>query len=339
MSTVAPFVPHPALGGAHLQTFAGELLPRAFGHHQAWRAARREVVFPLPDGDRLLGYLHLHPDDARRQRPVVVHLHGLEGSARATYQQGLSSKAFAAGFHSLRLNYRTCGGSEHLASNIYTGGCRADLVAVFRQLREDWGFARLHATGVSLGANLLLRLLGEAAPPGLERAVAVSPPISMRAAGEALARAENRMYELYFLVQLKARLRRMARRSPDPTRVRAVLGELGGLTTLRAFDDRITAPLGGYADAAAYYSEASSGEHLASIQVPTLIVHAQDDPFLPFTMYAPYRELLAGHPQVATAFPEQGGHVGFVAAPAPRRAPWMDARWSENEAIAFLGAP
>lgn len=336
----APFEPRCLLRHPHLQTVVGEVFPRRLSaRHDPWRAAEQEVLFALPDGDRMQAFVHLRPDDPERRRPVVLQLHGLEGSAASHYQRGLSAKAFAAGFHSVRLNFRNCGDTEHLARKLYSGRSTEDVTEVLTQLRDRWGFETLYATGASLGANMLLRLLadaGEQPPAGLKAAVAVSPPIEMAAAGVALRQGLNRGYEAFFLEMLKRKLRRKARLSPGGSELRPTLARLGAIRTLEQFDDLVTAPLNGYADAAAYYAHASSADDLARIAVSTLIIHAQDDPFLPFGMYAPRMEAIRSNPHLTAVFPRYGGHVGYLSKAGPRREPWMDERWAENEAVAYL---
>lgn len=335
-----PFAPSRLLRHPHLQTVVGEIFPRRLSaQHDAWRALSQEALFEMPDGDRLQAFVHLQPDDPERRRPVVLQLHGLEGHAGSHYQVGLSAKAFAAGFHSVRLNFRNCGGTEHLARKLYSGRSTEDVREVLAQLRDRWGFETLYATGASLGANLLLRLLadtGEHPPAGLAAAVAVSPPIEMAACGVALRQGLNRGYEAFFLQLLKRKLRRKARLSPGGSELAPTLERLGSIRTLREFDDCVTAPLNGYADAEAYYAHASSADDLSRITVSTLIIHAQDDPFLPYGMYAPRLEAIRSNPHLTALFPRYGGHVGFLSEGGPRREPWMDERWAENEAIAYL---
>lgn len=287
----------------------------------------------LPDGDRLLGCLHTHPEG---DRPLVIHLHGLEGCADSHYQVGLSAKAFAAGMHSLRLNFRTCGGTEHLAKRFYHGRRTEDLAEVVRQL-ADQGFGPIYVTGASLGGNLLLRWLadtGNQAP--IAGAIAVSPPIDMASPDIRYWQGINRIYERYFLKSLQRRLRRSLRhwRSDE---LSVLVAGLNRLKTLRDFDDTVTAPLNGYSGADDYYRHVSSVNDLDCIAVPTLIIHAQDDPIVPFEMFRARSEMLTRHPMIRTIFPEHGGHVGFI---SDRKGPlpWMDGRWAENEAIAFLAS-
>lgn len=334
----APFIPHPWLKDPHLQTIVAELMPRVFGsEHAAWHAAEQEVLLDLEDGDSLLGYLHLHPDDPERQRPLVLHLHGMEGSANAGCHKGMSSKAFAAGFHSLRFNYRNCSDTEAYSRQIYHARQTHDVLRVLEIMQERWGIQRFYATGTSLGANILLRLLIDGAPQALQGGVAISPPIQLSACSEALSRGFCRVYDQFFLASMKRKLRRKLKLSPDGESLRPLVEQLGKVRSLRAFDTLVTAPLGGFESVDAYYAAASTVGELDRIRVPTLIIHAQDDPFLPFQMYQAQHEAIASNPYLVTAFPRHGGHVGFLGPTRPR-APWMDSRWSENEAIAFLVA-
>ncbi len=338
-----PFQPHPRLRHAHFQTIAGELWPRKLpAIHQAWREACREEILALPDGDRVVAYFHLQPDDPGRKRPVVLHLHGLEGSAEASYQRGLSAKTFAAGFHSVRLNFRNCGDHEELARGFYFGAKTEEVESALGHLHRDWGFERIMATGVSLGGNMLLHYLadlGDRPPPWLIGAAAVSPPIEMADTCEALLHGWNRIYDVFFLVMLYRKLVRKVRLSPGGEALREYVRICRKLRSLKDFDDKITARLGGYENGAAYYVAGSSGPRLGAIRVPTLVIHAQDDPFLPFAMFERHKDRIAANPWLTTAFPQHGGHVGFWSAPDyPRPEPWCDERWSENEAVRFLSA-
>jgi predicted alpha/beta-fold hydrolase len=337
-----PFHPAEWLRHPHMQTVYGEVMPRPFNRpeHAAWNAACNRVERALPDGDRVVVWTHLHPDDPGRRMPVVVHFHGLEGSADASYQRGLSFKAFAAGFHSIRVNFRNCGDTEHLARHFYFGAHTEEVVAALEAAHRDFGFDRVYATGVSLGANMLLHALcdwGSAPPAWLKGAVAVSAPVQMAMAGEALKVGFNRIYDIFFLRALGARLRKKLLASPGGTYLQPYVERMRTIKTLADFDEYITAPLGGYDSAAHYYRAGSSGPRLGVIRVPTLLVHADDDPFVPFAGLQMHAAAIAASPYLSTAFTRFGGHVGFV---ADRRAPvsesWMDDRWSENEAIRFL---
>ncbi len=305
-----------------------------------WHSARRELRIALPDEDCLQAFLHLHPDDPGRRRPLVIHLHGLEGSADSHYQRGLSAKAFAAGFHTLRVSFRNCGDTEHLARQLYHGAMTGDVRAILETMRGTWGMERLYLTGVSFGGNLLLKFLsecGDAVPAGLQGAVAISAAIDLN--GVTFTEGLAWGYERYFLRKLKRKMRRKVRFSPGGEALRDRVAELRGARTLRDFDALITAPLNGFGTPTNYYTQASSADHLDRIQVPTLLIHSEDDPVVPFEMYRARMDLIRANPKLVTAFPETGGHVGFYArSDRPLPQPWMDERWCENEAIAFLSA-
>ncbi len=333
------FQAHAALSQRHVQTVFGTLFPRRFGRARAWRQAASSREFTMPDGDRLTGILHRHPDDPDLRRPILVLLSGLEGHADTHYMRGLSAKAFAAGFHSLRLNYRTCGGTEHLARHMYNGGLIEDIDRVIRQLGTEAPWPIVIA-GVSLGANKVLRLLGtygEAPPPGLMGGIAISPPIELAEAGKALEQGFNRVYDAYFLRSMQRRLRRKLAFDLNSPQERALFQQALGVRTVHAFDEVVTAPLGGFADVAAYHRHASTGDLIGAIRLPTLLIHAKDDPLIAMPVFDRRATMLAGNPSLTTLFTERGGHVGFVqAADAPRPAAWMDAYWAENAAVAYL---
>jgi predicted alpha/beta-fold hydrolase len=334
-----PFQPHPSLRHRHAQTMFGTLFPRRFATAIAWRQAAESREFTMADGDRLQAVLHRHPDDPQLRRPLLLLLSGLEGHVDTHYMQGMSTKAFAAGYHSLRLNYRTCGGTEHLARRLYNGGMIEDIDTVIRQLGKeaDW---RIVLAGVSLGANKLLRLLGtygETPPAHLLGGMAISPPIELAVAGQALSQGFNRVYDRFFLQSMKRRLRRMlaqpSLRPEDQVHYRRGLAA----QNLLVFDDVLTGPSGGYGNAADYYRTASTGDLVGAIRVPTLLIHAKDDPMIPMAPFERRAGLLAGNPWLTTIFTEAGGHVGFIQSPAAAcPEPWMDAYWAENAAIAFL---
>jgi predicted alpha/beta-fold hydrolase len=333
------FQVHRALAQRHVQTVFGTVFPRRFGWATAWRQAAEPREFVMPDGDRLTGVLHAHPADPGRHRPLLILLSGLEGNADTHYMQGMSAKAFGAGFHSLRLNYRTCGGTEHMARRMYNGGLIEDIDVIIRQFAAEAPWPIVIA-GVSLGANKVLRLLGtygEQPPPGLMGGVAISPPIDLSVTARTLTQGLNRMYDAYFIRTMKKRLRRILALRRNSEIEMALLRQGLTVRTVRAFDETVTAPMGRFIDAADYYEHASTGDLVGAIRVPALLIHAKDDPLIPMSPFEARAALLDGNPYVTTVFTETGGHVGFIqAAAAPRSEPWMDAYWAENAAVAYV---
>ena len=336
-----PFRPHPLLAGNHVQTMWGTVFPRGMRHAAAWQATGEPWRHALPDGDVLTGRLHLHPDDPGRTRPTVLALHGLEGHVDAHYMRGVSAKAHALGWHSLRLNFRGCGEGDGLARRIYHGMTTEDVDVVLRQLATQVA-GPIALVGVSLGANKLLRLVagfGDAPPARLGAAVAVSPPIDFLLANEALGRGLNMIYDQYFLKKLRRKMGTIDRLHAGDPAVAARTRAARRARRLREFDERFTAPMGGFQDVEEYYTKAGAGPLLGQIHVPTLIVAAHDDPFIPFRMFEAAEATIRANPWISTLYPEKGGHVGFMEATrGPRPEPWMDAFWSENVSLLYLRA-
>jgi predicted alpha/beta-fold hydrolase len=333
-----PFLVHPFLANKHVQTILGTLMPRSYPDAAAWRATGEERVFELPDGDHLVGMLHRHPGDPDRRQPLLLLLHGLEGAIDSRYVQGMSVKAHRLGYHSLRLNFRNCGNNEHLAAQMYNSTMIDDIDFVLRALEAE-GWPVVVAVGVSMSANMLLGLLaryGDRPPAPVKGAVALSPPIEHEVVSEAFSQGFNKVYDAYFLTKLRTRMTRKAAVSPDWPGA----GEMAALSqrvrSLREFDEVITAKALGLENASAYYRLVSAGDRLADVRVPTLIIHAKDDPFIPYSMFERRRAMFEANPALIPIFPEFGGHVGFMAFPyAPRAEAWMDEFWAENQALRF----
>jgi predicted alpha/beta-fold hydrolase len=334
-----PFRPHPLFANQHAQTVLGTLLPRTFPDAEAWRQTGEERLFTLSDGDRLLGVLHRHPGDPDRRKPLLLLMHGLEGAIDSHYVKGMAIKAHRLGYHTLRLNFRNCGQTEHLAETIYNSTLIDDIDQVLGALAAE-GWPVLVPVGVSMSANMLLNLLaryGDRPPVPLLGAVAISPPIEQTLVSRAFGEGFNRVYDAYFLVKLRAKMARRAALRPNQPEVAELARIARRVKTLREFDDRITSKLLGVPDAVAYYEAVSAGDRLGEVKVPTLLLHAQDDPFLPFAMFERRMAAIEANPALTTLFPAHGGHVGFMERPqAPGREAWMDGYWAENQALRYV---
>jgi predicted alpha/beta-fold hydrolase len=263
-----------------------------------------------------------------RSHPTLLALHGLEGSSRAHYMRGIAHKALGRGFNVVLLNQRNCGGTEHLSPGLYHSGLTADPAAVIRELIEVDGLTSIGVAGYSLGGNVAVKLAGDygnACPPEVRSFCAVSPTLELAACTEMLERRENRLYEWNFMRSLKGRMRRKHRLFPD----RYPINGLRAVRTVRAFDDCYTAPHHGFNGAADYYHRASAMRVVDRISVPTLIISAEDDPFIPVTpLSAP--ELVA-NPFISIVITRHGGHCGFVAdGPAG-----YDGYWAEQRTVEF----
>ena len=325
---IPPFHPRRWLSNGHLQTIAGNFLPRP----TMLPDPVQELVESMPaHGDQIATRIHWQPPAVRASRPSVLLLHGLEGSSRSQYVLGNATKLWAAGCNVLRMNMRNCGGSERLTPTLYHSGMSGDVGAVMHHFVNREGLQQFALVGYSMGGNLVLKLageLGKAAPQALKAVVAVSPAIDLGASADALHLPENRIYEYKFLRALLKRFRRKAFLFPrafDPTRAELV-------HSLREFDDKITALYSGFRGADDYYFRASAARVLQRIAVPTLLLHACDDPFV--RLLPETRALIAGNPSLQLVEPEHGGHCAFLATPQPNLG--QDGYWAEHAAVNFV---
>ncbi len=321
-ATHTEYTPHPRLKHGHWMTLF------------TWGRVRHFPSLPPP----LPRYFDVAPD-ARvlahcywqtepRQHATLIGLHGLEASSQAHYMRGLADKAYAAGLNAIMLNQRNCGGTEGLSAGLYHSGLSADPRAVIKELLELDQLPALAVTGYSLGGNVALRLAGDYGPdtPRQVRAiVAVSPTMDLGLCVDALERRSNLIYEWNFVRNLKARMRRKDRMWPG----RFDLSRLRKLRTVREFDDRFTAPHHGFQDAVDYYYRASSLRVVDRVQVPTLILSAEDDPFVPPEQFG--APAVKANQHISVQVTRHGGHCGYYA----RATPKFDGYWAERRAVLF----
>ncbi len=254
--------------------------------------------------------------DRSDARATLVLVHGLGGSCDAPYMLGTADLAYRGGANVVRLNQRNCGATEHLTPTLYHSGMSGDVASVVRELVDVDGLRRVVVAGFSMGGNLVLKMageMGEGTPSALLGVCAVSPALDLKGTAENLERPSNRPYQWLFVRGLRRLVRRKKELYPALYDVR----RLGRLRTVRDFDEMYTAPHGGFADADDYYARASASPLLARIRVPTLVVHARDDPLVPFASLPRPEELANGH--VAMATPARGGHVAFVSGTSEKR--------------------
>jgi predicted alpha/beta-fold hydrolase len=288
--------------------------------------SQEDRLFTVEPGTQLLGRCHWQPD--RNSSPTAILLHGLEGCSDSHYMHGIAAKAYRAGLNVIRLNQRTCGGTEHLTPTLYNSGLSGDYRTVVRELATVDGLSRIWLIGYSMGGNLVLKAAGElgSSEPALYGVVAVCPNIDPTQCVDALEQPSNWIYHDHFLTRLKARLRRKAALIPGKWDLQG----LARIRSIREFDDRYTAPDGGYRNGADYYDRAGARHVLGSIAVPTLIITAQDDPFIPYTMFA--QRAIAQNSSITLVAPRYGGHCGFFQ--------WKrngeDSYWAENRIVEFV---
>lgn len=309
------------LPGAHAQTIAG-------------RALRPLDLLPLererldtPDGDFVDLDFTPEPSVHARNRPVALVLHGLEGSARRGYAYLTYRELARVGIRGIGLNFRSCSGEPNRLPRFYHSGDTDDLRHVAAQLRARFPDRPLGAVGFSLGGNALLKYLGEeGAGAAVRAAAAVSVPYDLDAGERHLAQDPvSRVYVRHFLKSLRAKA---AAKGPA-LRERCDYDRVVRARSFREFDDAATAPLHGFASAVDYYTRSSSIRFLDRIRVPTLLVHALDDPFLPAASLP--SEAVRANPNLVAAWTPHGGHVGFIA--GTLRRPDF---WAERQAAAFL---
>lgn len=319
-----PFTPHPKFTSGHAQTLAGYYWPRGL----LKRAHRDDEarIFEVEPDVRLLAHCRWQPD--RLLHPTLVLVHGLEGANTSVYMLGTAEKAFGAGFNVVRMNLRTCGKTEHLTPTLYNSALTGDLRAVLRELVDEDGLTSVYMAGFSMGGNMCLLLAGEDAPHApkeLKGVCAVSPTIDLRSCAEAIERRDNWLYKQSFIRSMRKRVRRKRKFFPELYDTSA----LSRVRTLRDFDQHYTVVYGGFGSVDEYYERASSLPLLSKIRTPTLMIHAQDDPFVPF--YPFHHPSIAENSYLIFLAPEHGGHVGFVGADTEGE----DRFWVENRVVEF----
>jgi uncharacterized protein len=318
-----PFRPRRFVTSGHAQTIVGNFLPR-----RNLLPPGEERLFSVEPEVQVLCHCHWQPD--RRCAMTLIIVHGLEGSSASQYVIGTGSKAWAAGMNVVRMNMRNCGDTENLGPTLYNSSMSGDVGAIAQTLIHQDGLRMLALVGYSMGGNLVLKLLGEwgtQAPPEVKAGVGVSPAVDLAPSSDALHQPVNRVYEWKFLNGLRRRMLRKQAFYPEIYKVGR--RELRSLRSLRDFDDRIMSPFCGFRDADDYYARASASNVVDRIAVPTLILHAEDDPFirvLPAT-----REKLLQNAHITFVETKHGGHCAFLATPNG-----YDGRWAERQAIEFI---
>lgn len=295
----------------------------------------------------MLCHCHWQPEAVRGDRLTILLLHGLEGSSDSQYIKGITTRAWVAGCNVIRMNMRNCGSTESWTPTLYHSGLSADVRAVLTFFVHLHGLRRVAMAGYSMGGNLVLKLAGELAdhpPAWLLAAVGVCPAADLAASADALHEPANRMYERHFLRNLMRRFRHKAKLFP------AIYSadNMGAVRSVREFDDRITAHYSGFTGADDYYFRSSSARVVAHISIPTLVLHALDDPFI--RMLPETREALALNPAVSLVETAHGGHCAFLAQKTVRIATpsngagskvqksryWNSRHWAEETLVRFL---
>jgi hypothetical protein len=266
----------------------------------------------------------------RQDALTLIVVHGLEGSSESQYMAGVARHGLAAGMNVVLMNQRNCGGMDHFAPTLYNSSLSGDVAAVARNLVENDAVSRFALIGFSMGGNLVLKLAGEwgsAGPKEFRGVAAVCPAMDLAASADALHEPANRIYEYYFLWQLFRRLRTKAKFFPD----KFDTSRLRGVSTLRGFDDRITAHYCGFSGADDYYARAAAANVVDRIAVPALIIYAINDPFI--RVLPETRARILSNPNITFLETSDGGHCAFVGEPDGNG---YDGRWAEREVVEFV---
>lgn len=311
--------------GAHLQTLWGKLARRTP------RIATRAERWPTPDGDTLELQRLDAPTHSGGTSPRLVVLHGLEGTIRSHYLRGILGQAQRRGWAADAIIFRGCNGEIPRARRFYHSGETGDLDFVVDRIARDHPDQPILVAGYSLGANVLLKWLGERGstlPAQVRAAAAVSTPFDLARGSRHIEQGFSRLYGWHFLRTLRAKALAKLRLDPglyDEERLRSA-------RTLFEFDDAVTAPLHGFASAEDYYRQSSSISFLEGIRCPTLLLSAYDDPFLPRDVLESVAVLADASSFLTADFTSRGGHVGFVGGFVP----WRALYYADERVAGFL---
>jgi predicted alpha/beta-fold hydrolase len=319
-----PFLPHRWLRGGHMQTLASFLLPRRIQLPVA-----EERLVEVEPGINIRCWCNWQSE--RQSALTLIVVHGLEGSTESQYMLGVARNGLAAGMNVVRMNQRNCGGMDHCAPTLYNSSRSEDVAAVARQVVEHDGVSRFALIGFSMGGNLVLKLAGEwgkNGPAQFRGVAAVCPAMDLAESADALHEATNRIYEYYFLMQLFRRFRRKAKLFPGSFDV----SRLRGISSLRGFDDRITAHYCGFTGADDYYARAAASNVVDGIAVRALIIHAANDPFI--RIRPATRQRILANPNIRYIETEDGGHCAFLGERNGDEGD--DGRWAEREVVEFV---
>ena len=320
-----PLIYSPAwwIPGGHLQTLWGKLFRRQ------QPAPTTLEKWETPDSD----FLEVHRLQADHGVPRVLLLHGLEGTVRSHYAQGLLNEAARRGWGADLLIFRSCGSEPNRTRRFYHSGETGDAAFALDRIVSEFPTSPLAIAGVSLGGNVLLKMLGEKGsdlPQQLAAAAGISVPFDLERSSQRINRGFSKFYQRFFLGSLRSKAQEKATRYPDL----APPEKIASLRTLEDFDNLITGPLHGFRDAQDYYRRSSSLPWLKRIRLNTLLLSAVDDPMLPPEVLDEVREVARRNPALHLEFVPKGGHAGFVTGSWP----WRPVYYAEYRVGEFFAA-
>jgi predicted alpha/beta-fold hydrolase len=287
-----------------------------------------ERLFSVEPEVQILCHCNFQAEPMKTAAPTLLIVHGLEGSSSSQYVLGTGAKAWLRGWNVVRMNIRNCGGTEKLAPTLYHSGLSCDVRAVTSALIEIDNLESVFLVGFSMGGNQVLKCLGEwggEAPAQVKGGAAVSPACDLSLCADAVHAPVNRVYEWWFLAGLHQRLRRKAELFPGIYDLKL----LKKSWSIRDFDEHVTARYMGFAGAEDYYTRSSASRVVDRIALPTLVIHAEDDPFV--VIADETGRMLSANPYVSYLRTRHGGHCAFLADPHG-----YDGRWAEKTVIDFI---
>ncbi|MEA1982498.1 MAG: hydrolase [Campylobacterota bacterium] len=311
------FKPAFGLGNSHTQTIYSSLFRREKNISFSIKN------FSLSDGDFLECYWH-KTNTRQDNTPLVILFHGLAGSYKSPYIEGVVEELHKNGFDSVVMHFRGCTGVDNSLPRSYHSGDSGDALEFLRSLKEEFPDSKLYGVGYSLGANMLLKLLGEVQGDSLiDKAVAVSPPMRL----DVCSNRMNRGFSRYYQHRLVKDLNRALDKKYDKHDMNSLLNlkrqDIKKLKTFWEFDGAYTAPIHGFESAQDYYTKSSSKQYLIDIQTPTLIIHSEDDPFMSKEVIPQESELSSA---VELELTQKGGHVGFIGGTLFKPEYWLEKR-------------
>ncbi len=311
------FKPAGFLANGHLQTLYAGLFSKPSTPDVAWE------ILELPDGDFVECVWHQKPK-LDEKRPIMILFHGLAGSFDSPYIKRAMHALGAKGFAVVLMHFRGCGKEMNRLARAYHSGDTEDAKYLISHLKATYHDSPLFATGYSLGGNMLLKLLGEMQEDSLlDGAMVVSAPMQLESSANRINQGFSKLYQYNMMRSLRASLIEKYRYHDIEKEIGLKKEDIKHLRTFWEFDDAYTAPMHGFKDAKEYYEKSSSKPYLKDIMIPTLIIHAQDDPFMGKEVIPSDDELSE---EITFELYASGGHVGFVAGSVLRPHYWIEER-------------
>ena len=320
------FVPRKGARNGDAQTLLAAFIPR-----RVQLPAPETAIVTVDEAteSRLLCHCNWQPEEVRGSRMTMLLVHGLEGSSQSQYMLGNAGKAWRAGWNVIRMNMRNCGGTESLSPTLYHSGLSGDVLAVASHFAAQKGLQQMAWVGYSMGGNLVLKAAGEfgnSAPEWLRAVVGVAPVVDLAPSADALHDRRNRLYEWNFLRNMLRRYRRKAALFPG----KFSLANCKRVHSIRDYDEYIVSPNSGFLGADDYYHRASCARVIDRIALPTLILHALDDPFI--RLLPETRTEILANPHIAFVETKHGGHCGYLADASAAD----DGYWAESTLHRFI---